>query len=293
MEGNPLILATTQITKVSIIIPVYNEEKSINGILSQLIKLYPDFEIIVIDDGSRDDTYKLIQNFNVKNIRHSFNKGYGASIKTGIRAARGSFICTLDGDGQHDPEDIRKFLEEMNNYDMVVGERECRFKESALYSFGKKIINSTANYLSRTRIPDLNSGFRLIKKDIVMKYMHLLPNGFSLSTTLTIALLRDGYNIKYVPISASKRFGKSKVTLFDGMQAFLLVIRLMTIFSPLKLFLPAAFLTFLGGAFLLVYDIIHSNIQDITLLIIFSGILIFFLGLIVDQMAHIRRELKQ
>ena len=279
--------------EVSIVIPAYNEEKSVGEMLSGLIELYPDFEIIVIDDGSTDNTYNIIKGLSVKTIRHSFNKGYGASIKTGIRAASGNFIATMDADGQHDPKDILKLIEKIGGCDMVVGERGEGSHKPFWRQHGKKVISWAANSLSRTYIPDLNSGLRIFKKDIALKYIHLLPNGFSLSTTMTIAFLRDGYNIEYVPITVKKRSGKSTVNLFDGLRALLLVIRLITLFSPLRIFLPMSLIIFIPGVCLLIIDLFHTNIQDVTILTILTGLLIFFFGLIVDQMAHIRREIKQ
>ena len=277
----------------TVIIPAYNEEEAIMGILSGLIELYPGFEIIVIDDGSTDNTYNLIKNLDIKIIRHSSNRGYGASIKAGIRVAKGDLIVTIDSDGQHDPKDILKLLKELGEYDMVVGERGKKSYEPFWRQAGKKIISWVANFLSRTYIPDFNSGLRVYRKDIVLKYIHLAPNGFSFSTTMTIAFLREGYNIKYVPIIVSKRSGKSTVNLFDGFGALLLVIRLIILFSPLRIFLPASFLVLVVGSGLLIIDIFHTNIRDLTILVFLTGLLIFFFGLIVDQMAHIRREIKQ
>ena len=290
-----MALATTknEIKKVTIVIPAYNEEAVIEQVVLGLIELYPDFEIIVIDDGSTDNTYNLIKDLNIKIIHHSFNKGYGASIKTGIRAANSDFIATVDADGQHNPKDILKLIKGIGEYDMIVGKRGKESHKLFWRQSGKKVISWVANSLSRTYIPDINSGLRIFRKDIVLKYIHLLPNGFSLSTTMTIAFLRDGYNIKYVPITVNKRVGKSTVNLFDGFRALLLVIRLIVLFSPLRIFLPMSFLIFIAGGCLLIIDLFRANIQDVTILMLLIGLLIFFFGLIVDQMAHIRREIKQ
>jgi len=280
---------------LTIIIPVYNEEKSIAKVLKEISSL--DFErskeIIVVDDGSTDNTRAFIKDANSKIIHHDFNKGYGASIKSGIRAASGDVIAVIDADGQHNPRDIIKLLKELNGYDMVVGARSRESHKVLWRQPGRMLIGWVAGSLSRTHIPDINSGLRIFKKDVVSKYLHLLPNGFSLSTTITVALLKDGYNINYVPIKVNKRQGKSTLRFFDGFRVLLSIIRLIMIFSPLRIFIPASLSVLMVGGYLMVVDMINLNIQDITILVILAGMLIFFFGLIVDQIAHIRRELKQ
>jgi len=279
--------------KLSIIIPAYNEEEGIRNVVTGIMELYPYFEIIVIDDGSTDGTFSKIEDLSVKIIRHETNRGYGASIKTGIRAAIHEWIAIMDADGQHDPEDIGKLILSREGYDMVVGVRDKRSHKPFWRRPGKKLINWVVDSLSGTHIPDINSGLRLFSKELALKQSHLYPNGFSLTTTMTVAFFREGYNIKYTPIVVKKRLGKSSVNIFDGFRALLLIVRLFMIFSPLRIFLPSSLVLLGFGGYLLINDLLAENIQDITILIILTGLLIFFFGLIVDQMAHIRREMRK
>lgn len=202
---------------VSIVIPVYNEEKSILELVNRLKKFEYSNEIIVVDDGSTDNTYELIKDAGIKVIRHPYNKGYGAALKTGIRNSNSDIVLFMDADGQHKPEDVKTILEHMDTYDMVVGKRTKASKVSLLRRCGKKILKIVANYLSGREIPDLNSGFRAIRKDVVKEFMHILPNSFSFTTTITLACFLAGYSVHYVPIDAPERMGKSKIKPFrDG-----------------------------------------------------------------------------
>lgn len=279
---------------LTILIPAYNEEEVIASVLENLLKFQKDnWEILVVDDGSTDGTSEILDSFRgIRVIRHSKNKGYGAALKTGIKNATGEYIVTMDSDGQHNPEYIKEFLEHIKEYDMVATYRTQWFHSSLWRMPGKWLIGVLANYLSRSKIPDLNSGFRAFKKDIVSKYLHLCPNGFSFSTTITLSLLCEGYDIKFIPIKAHKRVGKSTVSIRTGFETILLIVRLITLFNPLRIFIPiSALFGSLGGA-LLIGDIINRNLNDSTILLILASILVFVFGLMADQMAHIRRELK-
>lgn len=274
--------------------PTFNEEKIIATVLESLLKLKKDdWEVIVVDDGSTDRTSDIINSFSgIKVIRHPKNKGYGAALKTGVKNATGEYIITLDSDGQHNPEYITELLEHIKKYDMVATYRTPKIHSNLWRMPGKWLIGRLANYLSRNKIPDLNSGFRVFKKDIVSKYLHLCPNGFSFSTTITLTLLCEGYDIKFVPIKAQKRIGKSTVSIKAGFETILLILRLVTLFNPLRIFIPIS--AFIGslGLFLLFQDMINKNLNDSTVLLILASILVFLFGLMADQMAHIRRELK-
>ena len=285
--------------RVSIIIPAYNEENGIRGTLDKLLLINQkrDWEIIVVNDGSTDNTRDIIENIKGINvIHHPYNRGYGSALKTGIRHAKGNLVVFFDGDGQHNPEEIEKLLNNFKNYDMLVGERGKDSHKDWIRKPGKWILCRVANYLTGRKIPDLNSGFRLVKKDIIKSLIHLFPDGFSFSTTATIAFMNMGYNVGYFPINANKRIGKSTVKqLKHGPGVLLLILRLIVLFNPLKVFLPASFFTFLLG---IIYEIIYGiilvpgiKLLPASVLIILSGILIFFFGLVVDQVSEMRKYL--
>lgn len=277
----------------SIIIPAFNEEKSIKGVIENIKKHCTDHEIIVIDDGSSDKTYDVINSLGVKTIRHSFNKGYGAALKTGIRHASSDTIVLMDADDQHDPGDIKKLLNHIGEAEMVVGARTQNSKKSLFRQPGKKLLAWFANYLAGTKIPDLNSGFRAIKKEVALKFMHILPNSFSFTTTITLALYKEGYNIKYVPIETKARVGRSSVNWFtDGLKTILLILRTIMLFSPLKIFLPINIFFAVAALSYLSFDLIFfQNISDTSVILILFTVLIFLFGLLADQLAHIRRQI--
>ena len=276
---------------VTIIIPAHNEEEGIADVIDGIKQLNTGYEIIVVDDGSTDSTYKLVAETGVKVIRHPYNKGYGAALKTGIRNANADVVLFMDADGQHQPSDIKKLIQYIGEYDMVVGARTKKSKVSLLRRPGKKILSITANYLSGMKIPDLNSGFRAIKKSVAMEFMHILPNTFSLSTTITLALITSGYNVKYVPIEAPERVGTSKIKPFrDGFRFLLMIVRTISLFNPLKIFLPTSLSLFLGGALYLTYEVIlYEDISDTSILLIVSSLIIFFFGILADQVSVLIR----
>jgi len=283
---------------ISIIIAAHNEEIGLHGLLSK-IKDQPldkDFEIIVVDDGSTDSTYSIAKNSGVKVIRRPYNQGYGAALKTGIIAAKYDVILIMDADGQHNPEDIKKIIEPINRYDMVVGSREKGSYFSLLRKPGKMFLAWIANYLAGHKIADINSGFRAIKKKKIMEFVHILPNTFSFSTTITLAFYKAGYSVKYVPITTLKRKGgKSTVKLGrHGLQTILLIIRAVALFNPLKVFVPASIIVFLIGFLYMVFSLIfiQFHIPTGAVLSMLSGIIIFFFGVLADQIAALRIEKK-
>ena len=279
---------------VTIIIPAHNEEEGITDVINGVKGLNTGYEIIVVDDGSTDNTYKLASETGVKVIRHPYNKGYGAALKTGIRNAETDIVLFMDADMQHKPSDIQKLIQYIGNYDMVVGARTKKSKISLLRRPGKKVLGITANYLAGMKIPDLNSGFRALKKSVAMEFMHILPNTFSFSTTITLALINSGYSVKYVPIEAPERVGTSKIKPFrDGFNFIMLIIRTIVLFNPLKVFLPISIILFFMGFSYLSYELVlHLNVPDSAILLIVSGILIFFFGILADQISSMRREIK-
>lgn len=279
---------------VTLIIPAHNEEEGIVDVINGTKQLNKGYEILVIDDGSTDNTYKLATDTGVKVIRHPYNKGYGAALKTGIRNAAADIVLFMDADGQHQPRDIKKLIQYIGEYDMVVGARTKKSKISLLRRPGKKVLSITANYLGGMKIPDLNSGFRALKKSVAMEFMHILPNTFSFSTTITLALINSGYNVKYVPIEARERVGTSKIKPFrDGFNFIMLIIRTIILFNPLKVFLPISIILFLMGFSYLSYELVlHLNVPDSAILLIVSSIFIFFFGLLADQISSLRREIR-
>jgi len=275
---------------ITIVIPAYNEENGIENVLNSIQKLGGDYKLLVVDDGSTDNTYEVVKKTGIDIIRHKNNKGYGAALKTGLRNANTNVVLFIDGDGQHDSADVERIAEHMDEYDMVVGARNKNSEISLLRRPGKKILAITANYLSGHHIPDLNSGFRAIKKDKAMEFMHILPNTFSFTTTITLAFLKSGYDIKYVPIQTVKRVGSSKIKPFrDGFRFIMLIIRTITLFEPLKVFLPVSALLFVSGFIYLIHDLYLHNISDTSILLIISSIIIFFFGILADQISNIRR----
>jgi len=281
--------------KITVVIPAYNEEPAIGAVVESILKHCSEsvVEVIVVDDGSTDDTCKIASSLSVRVIRHDFNRGYGAAIKTGIINSSAGIIVLFDADGQYNPEDINRLLEHFPAYDMVVGARTDQSHQPLSRRPGKKVLSLSADLLAGTRIPDLNSGLRAFKREILLKYMHLLPSGFSFSSTSTFAFLKSDRRIKYIPVTINARIGESSVRQFrHGFQTILLMLRLVVLFEPLKIFLPASL--FLGGTgFLsLIHDILikPAGIADTTVLLLLSSILIFFFGLLTDQVSSLRRE---
>jgi len=283
--------------KLSIVVPVYNEQEIIEQVLSDLkrevSKLSLEYEIIVVDDGSKDRSGEILVSIDgVKVISHPYNKGYGASLKTGASISEHDWILFFDADGQHRPEYVGEFLTYIQDYDMIVGARSG-YLGPIIRQPGKKILKWLASYLVDFKIPDLNCGLRMIKRSLFDKYAHLCPGGFSISTTLNMTFLKEGLNIKFVPIQINKRTGRSTVRPRHALEALVLIIRLITLFSPMRFFVPVALVFFLAAFGFLIYDIVHSNLSNTTVVFFISAVLLFFFGLILDQLAAIRRELNR
>ena len=278
---------------LTIIIPAYNEAQAIGPVLEHLKATCPEIveEIIVVDDGSKDDTAHIAEATGVHVIRHSRNKGYGASLKTGIRAAHSEFVLTMDSDGQHKAEDIERLWAQAGQSDMVVGQRTSLIHSQLWRMPGKWLLSFMANYLSRQRIPDLNSGFRLMRREVLLKYMHLCPSGFSFSTTITMAFFNRGYEVTYVPIEVKKRVGKSTVSVKTGLDTIILILRIATLFDPLRIFIPISlFVTAIGILWGIPYTLLGNGISVGSMLAIVTAVLMFSLGLICDQISQLRLE---
>lgn len=279
----------------TIIIPAYNEGKVIGKVLDALAKPEGCQEIIVIDDGSKDNTYEEALAKNVTVIKHHKNKGYGAALKTGINACKTPYLILYDGDGQHRIQDLLSIAKNMHNFDMLVGARSKDSHKPLVRRPGKAILSAFVNLLSQSKIPDINSGLRAFKTETIKKYLHLMPNGFSFSTTSTVALNSMGYDVAYTPIVVQAREGnKSSVKIFrDGFRTLMLILNLTVLFNPLKVFVPMA-MAFVGGS--IIYFIYYSIIERVHVttsmaLMGITGVLIFFMGIVCEQVSAIRREL--
>jgi len=275
---------------ISLVIPAYNEDKGISKVLADLKTIldstHLQYEIIVVDDGSSDKTAEIVQNQDfVRLIQHPVNRGYGAALKTGIKSANGEWILITDADGTYPNESIPDLLKYSDKYDMVVGARTGENVSIPLYRRPAKLfLTKLANYLVGTRIPDLNSGMRLFRKEDSMKYFHILPSGFSFTTTITLSYLSDDFLIKYVPIDYHERHGSSKIKPFrDGLNFILLIIKAITYFNPLKVFLPISIIFFVVGIIILIYQILFiANVGDLSVMMILAAFQIGFLGLLAD-----------
>lgn len=286
--------------QLSIVIPIYNEEEIVGQVIEnlkkELIKIPElEYEIIAINDASIDGSKQILEKIEgIKLISHPYNKGYGAGLKTGIREAKFDYVLFFDADDQHPAEQIKNLLQYTDNYEMVSGARIKGYKGPITRQPGKKLLSIIANYLTGVKIPDLNCGFRIVKKEEISKFLHIMPSGFSFSTTSMLAFLKEGLNIKFIPIEVKRRTGKSTVKPKDAIKTLMLIIRIIILFSPLKIFFPISLVLFIGSIASGIYDIFARplNITDITLLLFISSLLIFFFGLLADQLAAIRREIK-
>ena len=275
---------------LSVVIPACNEEetigKTLNDLKAVLDETEKSYEIIVVDDSSNDNSAELVKNIkNVKLTQHPYNKGYGAALKTGIKDAPSDLILIIDADGTYPAKDVPKLLEYVDQYDMAVGARTGKDVNVQLYRRPAKwFLSKLANHLSGTKIPDINSGMRIFRREDVKKFFNILPSGFSFTTTMTLAYFSNGYNVKYVPIDYYERKGKSKIKPFrDGFNFIALMIKMTMYFNPLKMFTPVVVVLFGFGLVFLLYDsLIHHNISDLPVMLILTSIHIGVLGLLAD-----------
>jgi glycosyltransferase involved in cell wall biosynthesis len=280
---------------VSVIIPAYNEAavigEVVDGVFEVLEQAGYSCEVLVVDDGSDDNTASIAKAAGACIVGHPYNIGNGAAVKTGIRTAQGAVLVMMDGDGQHLPEDIPRLLEKIGPYDMVVGAR-TRESETELHrDIANRIYNWLATYISGRKINDLTSGFRAIKADIARGFVYLLPNTFSYPTTITLATVRSGYSLLYVPIKAARRVGESKIKLFrDGSRFLLILLRIATFFSPLKVFVPVSILLFLLGFGYGLFKVVAlgSRYGPTSAMLMTMSIVVFLVGLVSEQVAQLR-----
>ncbi|OPL13815.1 MAG: glycosyl transferase [delta proteobacterium MLS_D] len=281
-------------TDFSVIIPAYREETVIGSVVENTRRVMEaagrSFEIIVVDDGSDDGTAAAAESAGARIISHPYNIGNGAAVKTGIRNARGVVLVTMDGDGQHDPQDINRLLEHIDRYDMVVGARTSDSDSAAHRNLANKIYNFFASYICKRDILDLTSGFRAIRADVARRFVALLPNSFSYPTTITMAVVRGGYSLAYVPVTVRRRVGRSKIKLMsDGSRFLLIIIKIATLFSPLRVFLPVSTVMFLGGLGYGIFRIIFmgGRYGPTSSMLMIMGVVVFMVGLVSEQVAQL------
>lgn len=282
--------------QLSILIPAFNEAATIGEIIPQVRQQYPDAEILVIDDGSTDETARLAEAATARVVRHPYNKGNGASVKTGLRNATREVVVIFDADGQHDAADIEKIVSQIGVYDLVVGARD----ENSQTDFGRRmyhhVLNMLATYLSGLRVPDATSGFRAARRKDLLQFIHLLPNGFSTPVTTSLAFIKAGYAVRFMPTTMLKRQGGvSKIKpVRDGTRFIIIAFRMSTMFAPLKLFLPVSVALFLIALLYTIVDILFFThrlyITNSAVLLFTMALLIFLIGLVAEQIAALRFE---
>lgn len=275
---------------VSVVIPAFNEAGAIAGVIAGLTAAATWHEILVVDDGSTDDTGAIAATAGARVIRHPYTKGNGAAVKTGIRAATGEFLMIIDGDGQHQPADALRLVARLGEYDLVVGARSGETQAGVMRRAGNSLLNGLASYLTDRPIPDLTSGFRAARREYLLEFLHLLPNGFSTPTTTTLAFIKAGYNVTFEPIHAQPRVGSSKIRISsDGPKFLLIMLRIITIFSPLRIFAPVAVLSMAAGLGYGIVSIVWvSKIPNGAVLLIMFSVVVFLVGLISEQISALR-----
>lgn len=272
--------------QVSVVIPAFNEEEGIGAVVTSLLSRRPWREVLVIDDGSSDETAARAEAAGARVVRHPYNKGNGAAVKTGIREARGEVVLLMDADGQHDPEDADRLVERVGLYDLVIGARSAR-DQKWVRALGNAVFERLASWLTGRHIPDLTSGFRAAKRERLLEIIHLLPNGFSYPTTSCLALLKAGHNVTFEPIRARPRVGKSKIrALRDGVKFLLIILKIVTLYSPLKVFFPVSLSALLVGVLYGAWNVYHhSKIPMGAALALALAVVVFLFGLISEQIA--------
>lgn len=274
--------------KLSVVIPAKNEAKGLALILPQIIAIYPESEIIVVDDASTDETGEVLSRLNVVHVRHPYSKGNGAAIKSGLRKAQGDIIVCMDADGQHQPVEIPLLLEKLESgYDMVVGSRNHEGQAGLHRSLANRFYNRFSSWMVGHKIEDLTSGFRAVNATKFREFISLLPNKFSYPTTVTMSFFRAGYSVAYVPVNVQKRLEgtQSHIRIWqDGVRFLLIIFKVGTLFSPLKLFLPISLSLLCVGLTYYLYSFITIHrFTNMSALLITTAILVFLLGLVSEQ----------
>lgn len=276
--------------KLSIIIPAKNEAENLSILLPKIKALHEGAEIIVVDDGSSDETRNVAKKNGVKCVHHKYSLGNGAAIKAGARSAHGDTFVFLDGDGQHDPEDIDRLLERKHEgFDMVIGARDSKSQASVARLVANKFYNKFASWMTGRTILDLTSGFRAVDAKKFKQFLYLLPNGFSYPTTITMAFFRSGFQVDYLSITARPRGGNSKISIIrDGLRFLIIIMKIGALFSPMRLFLPISVTIFLTGCFYYAYTYIHDNrFTNMSAVLFLSSITIFMIGIVSEQVSSL------
>ena len=277
-------------TTVSIVIPAKDEEPSIAAVVGRLKAAAAWREIIVIDDGSADATGARARDAGACVVRHPYNKGNGAAVKTGARHASGDFVLIVDGDGQHHAEDAGRIAGRLGEFDLVVGARRPSTQATLTRRAGNAVLNRLASYLTGRPIPDLTSGFRGIRRDVLREFLHLLPNGFSTPTTTTLACIKAGYNVAFEPIDAGVRAGHSKMRVArEGARFLMILLKVVTIFSPLRIFAPISLVAFASGAAYGIGNFLTAGrIPNGAVVLLLFALIVFLVGLVSEQIAALR-----
>jgi glycosyltransferase involved in cell wall biosynthesis len=277
---------TTGSADLSIVIPAKNEAASIGEVVARAKEAYPDAEVLVVDDGSTDQTAALAADAGATVIRHPESLGNGASVKTGARAARGTILAFMDGDVQHDPRELASLLPKLDDgYQMAIGARDSGSHANVGRLFANGIYNEIASRLTGRRILDLTSGFRVVRASLFKQFLYLLPNGFSYPTTITMAFLRSGYPVCFAPIKVADRNGKSHIRpVRDGVRFLVIIFKVATLYSPLKIFLPASGLLFTTGLAYYLYTYVSAGrFTNMSMLMFTAAVIVFLIGLISEQ----------
>jgi glycosyltransferase involved in cell wall biosynthesis len=272
--------------QTTVVIPAFNEQEAIADVVGRVRGRGAWREVLVVDDGSTDLTAERAAGAGARVVRHPYNKGNGAAVKTGIREAKGDVVLLMDADGQHDPEDMARLVAGVGVHDMVIGARAAR-DQSPTRALGNAIFRALASWLTGRPIPDLTSGFRAARRDLLVEILHLLPNGFSYPTTSCLALMKAGYNVTFVPVAARPRVGTSKIRVVrDGVRFVLIILKIVTLYSPLKVFFPISAASFLLGLLYGVWNVaVHGKIPMGSALLIQLAVVVFLFGLISEQIA--------
>lgn len=279
-------------SSTTVVVPAFNEDQGIEDLVRALRAAGPWREILVVDDGSTDRTSARAREAGARVIRHPYNKGNGAAVKSGIRAAGGTHLLIIDGDGQHRPEDAPRLIARLGEYELAVGARAASTQATLGRRLGNALLNALASHLTGRRIPDLTSGFRAAPTEHFREFLHLLPNGFSTPATTTLAFLRAGYSVTFEPTAARPRRGSSKIRFTrDGFKFLLILVRVITIYSPLRVFVPVSAAALAGGVGYALWTIaFHSRVTNTSVLLTVLGVLTFLIGLVSDQIAALRFE---